>query len=382
MMKVVIEALDHFGRGITHINGKVCFVRGALKDEIVDIKITDDKKKYLTGEVEKIIKESKDRVVSSCPYFKECGGCDLRHVSNNLEKEFKETKVKEILKKFAGINEDKILPIVSLNKDGYRNKVVFHVENKRIGFYKRNTHDLIEIDKCLNLDDRINDLIPTLKEIVKKQDIKTIMVRVGNKTDDILIEIDGKTKSKEITSYIKDKKYILTKDDFFQVNKYVTEYLYDEVVNCIKEVKAKNVLDLYCGIGTISIYIKDYVKKVTGVEIVKSSIASANKNKKLNNMDNIDFIASSSDEVYPFLKEKYDTVIVDPPRSGLTKKLINSLIEQKPQNIIYVSCDPVTLARDLPLLKEKYEVCHIRPFDMFFKTYHVECVVLLKLNDK
>ena len=329
-MEVVIEKLDHFGRGITHIDNKICFIENALPEEIVDIKITKEKKKYLEGKVLKIIKKSSKRVKSSCPYYNECGGCDIRHMNSSLQKEFKETKVKEVLYRFAGVDENKILPIVSIDKDGYRNKVVFHVKNKKLGFYKKGTHELIEIDKCLNLDDRINNLIPTLKKYAQEKNIKTIMVRVSNNTDDILIDIDDK--QKEIISNIGNKKYIITKDDFFQVNKFVTELLYEEIVNSLKEVKSKNVLDLYCGTGSISIYIKDYVNHVTGVEKVKSSIESANKNKELNNVDNIEFIEGSSEEIYPKLNKDYDTVIVDPPRSGLDKNVINTLLKQKPQN--------------------------------------------------
>ena len=377
-MEVVIKKLDHFGRGITYINDKICFVDFALPDEIVDIEITKEKKKYLEGKIIKFIKTSDKRVESKCPYFKECGGCDLRHLIKEEQDIFKTEKVKEILFKFANIPNDKVKNIVSINKDNYRNKVVFHVKNKKLGFYKRKSHDLIEIDYCLNLDDRINKLIPDLKKKVKKENPKSIMVRVSNNNDDdeVIIESDDK----EIISNIKDKKYLITKDDFFQINKFLTEYLYDEVVKNIKKLNSKKVLDLYCGTGTIGIYVSDYVESVVGVEKVSSSIKSANKNKKLNKIDNIKFIEGTSEEVYPKLKEKFDTVICDPPRSGLEKRVIDTLKEMKPKNIIYISCDPVTLARDLKVLKEIYNIEEITPFDMFENTYHVECVCILKIK--
>lgn len=398
-MEVTIKKLDHFGRGITYIDGKICFIYNALPEEIVDIDIIKDKKKYKEAKVINFIKKSNKRVESNCLYYPICGGCDLRHMNNTLKDEFKENKVKEILSKFGRVDEDKINPIVKVNKENYRNKVIFHVKDRKLGFYKNKSHDLIEISKCLNVDDQINKLIPNLKELIeyKENSIKEIMVRVGNITKEILISITGKvnnntlknidvlfindkpiTTKTNITSIIGNKKYLLTKDNFFQVNEYLTKNLYDEVVKNIKELKSKNVLDLYCGTGTIGIYISDYVKKVLGVEIVKSSIKSANLNKELNNIKNISFKVGAAEDIYPKLKEEFDTVICDPPRSGLDTNVVKTLKEMKPKNIIYISCDPVTLSRDLKKLQEKYKIIEVTPFDMFENTYHVESVTVLK----
>ena len=179
-------------------------------------------------------------------------------------------------------------------------------------------------------------------------------------------------------SFIGDKKFIISDKGFFQVNKTLTERLYNEVLNIVKEVKPKKVLDLYCGCGTIGIYISDYVDEVVGVEVFKESIENAKKNKKLNNCHNIRFICDKVENVIDNIKDNTDLVIVDPPRGGLDKTSIDVLLSMNVNNLVYVSCDPVTLARDIKLLKEKYDVVSVKPFNMFSKTYHVECVCLLK----
>ena len=181
-----------------------------------------------------------------------------------------------------------------------------------------------------------------------------------------------------IMSFIGEKRFIISDKGFFQVNKTLTERLYNEVLNIVKEVKPKKVLDLYCGCGTIGIYISDYVDEVVGVEVFKESIENAKKNKKLNNCNNIRFICDKVENVIDNIKDNTDLVIVDPPRGGLDITSVNVLLSMNVNNLVYVSCDPVTLARDIKLLKEKYDVVSVKPFNMFSKTYHVECVCLLK----
>ncbi len=402
-MEVKIDRLDHFGRGITNIKGKTCFVDKALDNEVVDINIIKEKKNFIEAKTEKIITKSKDRVESLCPYYPLCGGCHLRHISKDKEQEFKLNKVKDILIKFGKLDKDINIDSCFLDRDFYRNKVVFHVQNRKLGFYKEKSHEIIEIDKCLNVDSKINDLIKVLKQLIayKENNIEEITIKVGNKTGEVLVSIKGTVNNRsildkfdvvfingkpyttkdKIISMIGDKSFFLSDKDFFQVNKYVVEQLYNEVVNSIKEKSSKKVLDLYCGTGTIGIFVSDYVDKVLGIEVVPTSIEAAYLNKELNKVDNISFKKGKVEDVLKEVDEDFDTVIFDPPRSGLDKSIFKTLDHINPQNIIYVSCDPITLGRDINILKEKYNLEKVKIFDMFPNTYHVECMILLHRKD-
>ena len=369
-MQVKIEKLDHYGRGITKIENKICFVEGALKDEVVEIEVIKEKKKYYLATTKKVIEKSKDRITSNCPYYARCGGCNLDHISFEKEQEFKEEKVKEIMTKFAKISNDKIKPIIYDNPYHYRNKITLHKDDKKIGLYEKESNTIIPITKCLLLNDKLNEILKSIKPSNKKD----IILKIGNKTDEIL---SPTAKKNYITSYIGNKKYKVSEKSFFQVNSIITEKLYDEIKEIIQEKNSKNVLDLYCGTGTIGIYICESVNKVLGIESCKDAVDDANYNKELNNATNCTYKLGKVENLTKEITSEYDTAIIDPPRSGLDKKVVEKLLEIKPKTLIYVSCDPVTLARDLNLLKEKYNIEYIRPYNMFPRTYHVETVCLL-----
>ena len=398
-MRVKIEKLDHFGRGICYIDGKICFVENTLPGEDVKIKINLEKKKYILGRVKDFYSVSSDRVDDVCPYKDKCGGCDLSHLSYKKENEYKCLKVKEILKKYADVDEVLVEDVSFGEEYNYRNKITLHGDHNIIGYYKKNSNDIVPINKCLLVDEKINHIINVINMMSSDNEYKDIIIRVSNDSEEVLISITGKVKGYEvledlcdsliinnevikgertIMSFIGEKRFIISDKGFFQVNKTLTERLYNEVLNIVKEVKPKKVLDLYCGCGTIGIYISDYVDEVVGVEVFKESIENAKKNKKLNNCNNIRFICDKVENVIDNIKDNTDLVIVDPPRGGLDITSVNVLLSMNVNNLVYVSCDPVTLARDIKLLKEKYDVVSIKPFNMFSKTYHVECVCLLK----
>lgn len=396
-----IEKLDYYGRGISRSSGKVYFIENALKDEDVSITLLKEKKKYCEAKLKEISNISKDRTEAKCKYYNVCGGCQLMHIKEEKQEEFKKEKVEEILKKFLKYNKD-VNDIVFSKNFNYRNKVVLHVKDNKLGFYKNKTNELIEIDKCLLLNPVINDLISYLKNYIESKDIEKITIKVGNKTNEVMLIIDGSiakyqklleivdvliinekvmTTKDYITSYIGNKKYIIKRNSFFQVNYDISTRMYDKVKDVIVKEKSKNVLDLYCGTGTIGIYISDVVSKITGIEVVSDAIEAANINKKINNVENIEFILGKVEDKLDFISNNnIDTVIVDPPRSGLHKKVIPILDKISPKTIIYVSCDPITMARDINLLSNNYELVEVTPYDMFPNTYHVECVAVLKLK--
>lgn len=396
-----IEKLDYYGRGISRSSGKVYFIENALKDEDVSITLLKEKKKYCEAKLKEISNISKDRTEAKCKYYNICGGCQLMHIKEEKQEEFKKEKVEEILKKFLKYNKD-VNDIVFSKNFNYRNKAVLHVKDNKLGFYKNKTNELIEIDKCLLLNPVINDLISYLKNYIELKDIKKITIKVGNKTNEVMLIIDGSiayyqnlleivdvliinekvmTTKDYITSYIGNKKYIIKRNSFFQVNYDISTRMYNKVKDVIVKKKSKNILDLYCGTGTIGIYISDVVSKITGIEVVSDAIESANTNKKINNVENIEFILGKVEDKLDFISNNnIDTVIVDPPRSGLHKKVIPILEKISPKTIIYVSCDPITMARDINLLSNNYELVEVTPYDMFPNTYHVECVCVLNLK--
>lgn len=361
-MKVEIINYDHQGRGIAKLDNKIIFVPFTLIGDIVEIEIVKDKKYFMEGKVLKYIKKNPNRYKKVCKYYDKCGGCHIMHLPYEEQLNFKYEKIKNIIHKYLKENI-KINDIVkSDNQFHYRNKVKFQYQDNVIGFYNNNSNDIIKIDKCLLLQNKLNNEI-------KKIDENTLTLRTNGK--EVI-----KNESDKLTCTIGKYKFYVSLNSFFQVNDNVTLKLYNKVLEYAKP-NNDIILDLYCGTGTIGIFVSKKASKVIGIEINKNAIKDANLNKELNNIKNIEFICGNVDTALNKINLKPDTIIVDPPRSGLTKETIDKILDLKPNKIVYVSCDPMTLTRDLNILKENYNVEEITPFDMFPNTYHVECVCLL-----
>ena len=394
---IKIEKLDHYGRGITKLDNKTVFVENALPNEIVEINIFKEKKNYSEANVLKYIQKANNRIDPKCPYYNYCGGCNIMHLSYEEQLKFKQNKIENIIKKY--LNEEiKINNIVASDKiEFYRNKVTFQVQEK-IGFYKDKSYDIINIDNCIISNKLINGSIKYLKMLNLKE-VNKIICRTGLNELMIIIETQNKNLDiaplKEIANsiYLKiDDKYIhifgnkniyeklgnykfnISPDSFFQVNIDTCLKLYNKVKDYIGY--NKNVIDLYCGTGTIGIFVSEN-NNVIGIEVNEYAVKDAIDNKKLNNIKNIDFICGDSGKKLKDLNFKPDTIIVDPPRNGLNKETINNILKFDSKEIIYVSCDPMTLVRDLGILKEYYDIREITPFDMFPNTHHIETVILL-----
>jgi len=406
MYEVVIEKLDHQARGIAHINDKIVFVENALPSEKVKIKIVKENKKIMEAIVTDYITKSIDRVESACPYYKECGGCDLLHLSYEKQLMYKENKIKEIMTRYADINENLVKNIVaSPEQFNYRNKITLKVNNK-VGYYKKKSYDIVEIESCLLANEKINQIIQEIKKVKIPSSINELVIRSINETDiSLTIYLQRKDNIEEYVNKLSKKvdsikvvfkenvlkqvgksniigrldkyNYEMSQNAFFQVNTDQTTNLYNKIKEYVKDANYPTTLDLYCGTGTIGIYVSEYASKVIGVEINPSAIENAKINANNNNIKNIEFLAGDTKAILNKNNYEADLVIVDPPRSGLDIEVINDILKINPSGIIYVSCDPITLARDLKILKEKYEIVEITPFDMFPNTYHVECVTLL-----
>lgn len=392
----IVEKLDHFGRGVVHIDGKTAFIKNALPTELIDIEITKENKNYLEGINTCIYKKSSNRIKPICQNYHECGGCHLQHLLFEKENEYKKEKVIELLNKFTSINKDKVQDITYTEEYNYRNKITLHGSNGKIGYHKSKTNDLIEITECPLVSNKINDIIKVINN--QSHNIKELTIRTDNNEEKIMIKIKGEypntnklqnivdvliindkliTEKENIISNIDNKKYYLSIDSFFQVNKTLTEKLYNEVKEIVKVSKPNKILDLYCGAGTIGIYVSDYANEIIGIDSSKSSIKNANQNKELNNTNNIKFICNKVENVIDSFTNDIDLIIVDPPRAGLDKNTIKNIKRINPKELIYVSCDPTTLARDLNLLDEEYNVEFIKPYNMFPRTYHVENICYL-----
>lgn len=398
-MIVKIERLDHQGRGIAKLNNKTTFVPNALINEKVDIEIIESKKNYNIGKVIKHIEISKDRVKPKCKYYGICGGCDLMHISYENQLQFKENKIKNIIERYTKIDSTKVKKILYSDYLNYRNKVLLKVDNK-LGFNDKKSNKVIPINECLITSNKINEIIKIINTC-KLDGIKKIMIRT-NEVDSIVV-IYTKNISKEIIEKLKnicsiikydtkyelisgkeyiidkigDYKYIISPDSFYQVNKNTVKILYDKVLEYLNPNKEEKILDLYSGTGTIGIYVSKYVKEVISIEINQYASMDAIKNKEMNGINNIKFICNDvALEIDKF--KNIDSIIVDPPRSGLDNKTIEYLKKIKPKKIVYVSCDPMTLARDLNKLNDMYEILELTPVDMFPNTCHVEAVSALE----
>lgn len=407
MYEVEIEKLDHQARGISHINDKIVFVENALPLEKVKVKIVKENKKIMEAVVIEYISRSKDRVESSCPYYKECGGCDLLHLSYEKQLIYKENKIKEIMNRYAELDDKLIKNIVpSPAQYNYRNKITLKVKNN-IGYFKKKSYDIVEINNCLLANKKINEIIKEISKISVPKSINELVIRsinedefsltiylqnkenidnfinkMKNNFDSIKIIFENKVLKEigknNIIGRLDKYNYQMSQTAFFQVNTQQTIKLYDKIKQYVKDFNSPITLDLYCGTGSIGIYISEYASKVIGVEINPEAIENAKINADNNGIKNIEFLAGDAKTVLNKNNYSAELVIVDPPRSGLDLEVVNDIIKINPKDIIYVSCDPITLARDLKLFSDKYKVIEITPFDMFPNTYHVECVVLLK----
>ena len=397
MEQVTINKVDNKGRGIGYTSGKIVFVKNALPGEIVTLKNIKEHKKYITADIQNIVKKSELRNIPKCPYYESCGGCNLMHLGIDYQEEYKEKKVKEILKKYANIKEN--VKFIKNNKElYYRNKVTLKVKNGEFGYYNDETHNFISVNNCLLVNNKINEFI---KSNVIKINNGELVIRV-NYQDELLINIRSAENVSILNDinkynvvgvvlndkviygtsffydYIGDFKFKVSYNSFFQVNNYMASNIFMILKS---NLKGKNLLDLYCGVGTLGLSLKDNFESIYGIEKIENAIIDAKENALINNCHNAHFYAGDTYEVLKDINVSFDTIIVDPPRSGLNEETRDLIIKLRPDKLCYVSCDPLTLARDLNILNEFYDVEKINALDMFPNTYHVECVCILERKE-
>lgn len=394
---MIIEKLDNHGRGICYINNKITFIENALPNEEVEIKITKENKKYNEGIVTKYIKKSSKRIEPKCPYFEECGGCNLLNTTYEETIKYKKDKLESIMSKYAKINKN-IDIIESQNTLNYRNKITLKVINNKYGYYVSNTHKLVSINNCLLAEQPIKEFIKDINKLNIKNG--EVIIR-SNYNEEILIVINTKDKINPDIEYLKenhkivgfivnneiingDNKFIeiinnkmfqVSYDSFFQINRYICGKLFELINDNIKE--GETILDLYCGVGTLGLN-ANKTKKIYGIEIIPNAIINAITNAKINKQNNAYYMVGNTSKCIDKINDKIDTIIIDPPRSGLDEITRNTIIDMKPNKILYISCDPMTLARDLNILKEYYNINLIKGLDMFPYTYHIETICIME----
>lgn len=443
----IVDIIDngYEGEGIAKIDGFTIFIPGAIKGEKIKILIVKVLSSHAFGKILEIIEKSKDRVNSDCTTYKRCGGCKLRHIKYEKTLKMKQNAVQSLVNKTLK-NKIKVEETLGMeNPYHYRNKAQYPVginkEGKKvIGVFANRTHEIIPIEKCYIQNERTEQLAKFILEYINKNNISVynektgkgllrhIVTKIGIKTNQIMciLVVNGKIipKEKELVKNIienfsevktivknintKNTNVILGQENiniygegyiedilgeyvfkisplsFYQVNPIQAEKLYNIGVEAAKITKNDIIFDLYCGIGTISLFMAKYAKKVYGVEIVEQAIVDAKENAKINGIDNTEFIVGDTEKILDELinarKIVPDAIMVDPPRRGLDNTSIDNILKIKPSRLIYISCNPATLVRDLAKFEEVYDVRKIKPVDMFPFTSHVECVTMMQLK--
>ncbi len=438
--KLNITGYTSEGGGVGKFDGQAIFVENtAVGDEIL-CHIIKAKKTYAIGKAMKIIKPSKSRIEPECTSFKSCGGCSFGHIKYEEELEYKAQKVEDAFKRIGGLSPE-FKPIISSPETArYRNKAQYPVRRENgilnIGFYAKKSHRVIDGGDCLLQPEDFTSIIEIFRKWINNNNItvyneeigigliRHIYLRKAFATDEIMVcvVINGVAlpNSEELTEMLKavdgfktlvvninrEKTNVVLGDtctaiygdgyitdilcgvkiklsplSFYQVNRNGAELLYKKAAEYVEPTPDRTILDLYCGTGTIGLSMAGSVKELVGVEIIPEAIEDAKLNAKLNCIENARFICGDASVAAEKLKEegiKPDTVILDPPRKGCAEELLKTVAEINPQKIVYVSCDPATLARDCSrLLTLGYEVKEVTPVDMFPRTHHVESVALL-----
>ncbi len=395
-MEVVIEKLDHQFRGIGYINGKVIFVTKTMPGDKCEIEITKEKKNYFEGKVLRYIKFSEKRILPSCPYSSFCGGCDLDHMSYEDSLFFKKKMLEELFSK--NLNYFESIFIESCEKSWfYRNKLHLKVVEGKVGFYESKTHRLVEIKECKIAKHSLNAVLKDFSMYSFSNG--EIMIRT-NDNDEILMDLITEDKIEilkdflskhKIVGILKNHKCIYGKpflferrngvlyqvsfDSFFQINEEMSKKMFCFIKNVLKNFE--KILDLYCGVGTLGLQLYKEKVLVTGIEIVPNAILNAIKNAKLNHAKNFQFHLGKVEDIISKIPYSFDAIIVDPPRNGLDPKTRDVILKMKPEKFVYVSCNPMTLIRDLKEFEDDYRIESVQGFDMFPYTKHVECVCVM-----
>lgn len=441
---VYIEDLTHDGNGVAKINGYPLFIQGALPGETAEIHVLKTLKNYGFAKVVNLIEKSPERVEAPCVYFSQCGGCQLQHLSYEGQLKWKQNMVANVMKRLGKIDAP-VLPVKGMDEPWhYRNKSqIPFAQNEAgemvAGFYKTKSHSIVDMERCLIQTGEADAVMADLKRALEVLGVlpydekshqgmlRHVVVRKGRASGEVMVVLVTKTRKfpqasaavekireliPNVTSIVQNinsektnvifgnetftlwgkdtiedtignVRFEISARSFYQVNPIQTEVLYKQALYYAQLTGNERVIDAYCGIGSISLFLAQKAGHVMGVEIVEQAIEDAKRNAELNGFTNTYFEAGPAEEVIPrWYKEgkEADVLVVDPPRKGCDEALLNTIIEQKPKRVVYVSCNPATLARDLRILEDGgYKTQEVQPVDMFPHTTHCEAVAWLEL---
>ena len=447
MYVVDIVDIGQGGVGIGKFEGFTVFVDGGLVKDKIKVKITKSKKNYAVGDIVEIIEPSPYRVERKCSKeLKDCGGCQIQELDYQEQLNIKTNEVKQVISRIGKLEDVVVHPALGMEEPfRYRNKAQFPIQkvdgSPVIGFYKKKSHDIIPTDQCIiqhDVNDKIIKIIktyiraykvsvydekthtgvlrhlvtkvgfaskevmvvlvangrklPYLNELasVLKENIpgfKTLVVNVNREKTNVILGNENRViyGDGKINDNIGDLVFEISPLSFFQVNPVQTEVLYNKALEYANLGENDTVFDIYCGIGTISLFLAQKAKKVYGIEIVEEAIKDAKRNAEINNLDNVEFYVGKAEDVVPKMYKqgkRANVVVVDPPRKGCDEKVLDTIVSMQPDRVVYVSCNPSTLARDLAYLNEKgYKSLEVQPVDMFPHSVHIENVALI-VKDK
>ena len=448
-MKVEITGHAHDGAGVGRIEGKVIFVPGALRGELIEAEICASKKGFLQGKVYRVIRPSTQRIVPACPVYEQCGGCALQQAQYKEQLAIKQDIVRDALERIGGFAGIEVLPVLGMQEPWhYRNKGIFQTSRVkgivRLGFFEEGTRSLVPYAKCMLFSKNVTAVVEGLEKLLNKYEVTlsedgkkgllSVLIRESKANGDILLQfltegsfgekidqlvdalaasfpqISGismqekaadkvslakqKLSARQMILYGKDSieerisgfKYKISANSFFQVNSSQAKKLFETAFEYVEPKRTETIIDLYCGTGSMSLFTAKNARRVIGIETMGQAVADARENAVLNRTENVEFMEGAAEQLLPQIIDRGsipEAAIVDPPRQGCDRKLLNSITGAGLQRVVYVSCNPATLARDLKIMAAGgYSVVKVQPIDMFPQTSHVETVVLMSRVEK
>ncbi|MDJ0843240.1 23S rRNA (uracil(1939)-C(5))-methyltransferase RlmD [Crocosphaera sp.] len=444
LVELEIIDLAHSGDGVGKLDGRTVFVPDTVTGDRIMARLTHVKKQYAHGKLQEIISPSPHRIRPSCIVADKCGGCQWQHIAPDYQLAAKENQVIQALTRIGGFNDPPVLPILSSPEIlGYRNKTTYPLKRSttgtvQAGYYQRHSHQLINLNQCPIQDPRLNPILQEVKQDIQDQGwsiyneqtgkgkLRHLGLRIGKKTGEILLTLVSTSKkltnfqqqaeiwlqrypnlvgvsinynphsgnkifAEETFNYI-GRPYLtetfgqlnfqLSSDTFFQINTEAAEVLLNVLLEKLCFTGEETLIDAYCGVGTFTLPLAQKVAQAVGIESNHHSIEQAENNAKINGVNNTKFYQGTVENILPSLNLSPDMMVLDPPRKGCDRRVIDALKKIHPPLIVYISCQPSTLARDLEILcqSELYTVQWIQPIDFFPQTAHVEAMALIRHN--
>jgi 23S rRNA (uracil1939-C5)-methyltransferase len=442
LIEIEITDLNSDGDGVGRVEDRVVFVPDTVTGDRVLVRLVHLKRQYILGKLHQLIQPSPYRIRPSCIVADKCGGCQWQHIDDEYQRIIKRDRVVRALERIGGFSQPNVAPILTNTFSlGYRNKATYPLGisatgKVQTGYYRRNSHQIINLNQCPVQDPRLNPLLAEIKQDIERRgwtiydekqhrgQLRHLSVRIGRRTGEMLLtliscdrHLQGIQEQAQIwlqrypqlvgvalnhnpkptnvifgseMQTIAGKDYLqenfaglqlrLRPETFFQVNTEVAEALLNTITEKLDLQGNEILIDAYCGIGTFALPLAKRVKQVIGIEVQQASIEQAQLNAQINEIDNVSFLAGEVKNVLPQLSVKPDIVLVDPPRKGCDRSVIDTLTQIRPPHLVYISCQPATLSRDLKLLclHGNYQLIFSQPADFFPQTSHVECAAFLR----